>query len=135
MSHLAAINTQISALKTTIAADTATLRTVDAQLAADRGHLSAYLRQSYENGGTQAMLAYIISANTIAAAIQREVQVSQISSASEQLVARIGVEEQKASSTLAQHTAALAQLASEEEQSRTEQAIIKVQAQNLLAGW
>jgi beta-N-acetylglucosaminidase len=131
--RLTQINTKISALKSTIVADTATLRSVNAQLDADRAHLSAYLRQSYENGGTQAMLAYIISANTIAAAIQREVQVSQISSASEQLVARIGVEERKASSTLAQHTAALALLAAEEEQSRTEQAIIKVQAQNLLA--
>ena len=56
---------------------------------ADRGHLSAYLRQSYENGGSQAMIAYIISANTIAAAIQRDVQVNEISSASQQLVARI----------------------------------------------
>ena len=41
-------------------------------------------------------------------------------------------EEQKASTTLAQHTADLAQLAAEQEQSRTEQAIIKVQTQNLL---
>ena len=131
--HLALINTQISALKATIAADTATLRTVNAQLAADRGHLSAYLRQSYENGGSQAMLAYIISANTIAAAIQRDVQVNQIASASMQLVARIGAEEQKASTTLARHTASLAQLAAAEEQARTEQAIIKVQTQNLLA--
>jgi beta-N-acetylglucosaminidase len=131
--HLALINTQIGTLKATVAADTATLRTVEAQLAADRGHLSAYIRQSYENGGSQAMLAYIISANTIAAAIQRDVQVNEISSASQQLVARIGAEEQKASTTLARHTADLAQLAAEEEQARTEQAIIKVQTQNLLA--
>ncbi|MFZ0921150.1 MAG: glucosaminidase domain-containing protein [Candidatus Dormiibacterota bacterium] len=130
--HLAVLTTQISALKATIAADTAILRTVDAQLSADRGHLAAYIRQSYESGGSQAMLAYIISANTIAAAIQRDVQVNEISSASQQLVARIGAEEQKASTTLAQHTAGLAQLAAEEEQSRTEQAIIKVQTQNLL---
>jgi beta-N-acetylglucosaminidase len=130
--HLAQINAQISALNVTIAADTATLRTVDAQLDADRGHLSAYLRQSYESGGSQAMLAYIISANTIAAAIQRDVQVNEISSASQQLVARIGAEEQKASSTLAQHTADLRQLAAEEEQGRTEEAIIKVQTQTLL---
>ncbi len=130
--HLAVLNTQISALNATIAADSAILRTVNTELAADRGHLAAYLRQSYESGGTQAMLAYIISANTIAAAIQREVQVNQISSASRQLVARIGAEEQKASTTLAQHTADLAQLAAEQEQSRTEQAIIKVQTQNLL---
>jgi len=120
-------------VRATITADTATLRTVNAELAADRGHLSAYLRQSYENGGSQAMLAYIISANTIAAAIQRDVQVNEISSASQQLVARIGAEEQKASSTLARHTADLAQLAAAEEQARTEQAIIKVQTQNLLA--
>jgi hypothetical protein len=131
--HLTQITSQISALDVTIAADTATLRTVDAQLDADRGHLAAYLRQSYENGGSQAMLAYIISANTIAAAIQRDVQVNEISSASQQLVARIAAEEQKASSTLAQHTADLAQLAAEKEQARTEQAIIKVQAQTLLA--
>jgi beta-N-acetylglucosaminidase len=130
--HLAVLNTQISALNATIAADSAILRTVNAELDADRGHLAAYIRQSYESGGTQAMLAYIISANTIAAAIQREVQVNQISSASQQLVARIAAEEQKASATLAQHTADLAQLAAEQEQSRTEQAIIKVQTQNLL---
>ncbi|MHB8489748.1 MAG: N-acetylglucosaminidase [Candidatus Dormibacteria bacterium] len=131
--HLAVLNTQISSLNATIAADSAILRTVNAQLTADRGHLAAYLRQSYESGGSQAMLAYIISANTIAAAIQRDVQVNEISSASQQLVARIGAEEQKASSTLAQHTADLAQLAAEEEQARTEQAVIKVQTQNLLA--
>ena len=78
------------------------------------------------------MLAYIISANTIAAAIQRDVQVNEISSASQQLVGRIGAEEQKATSTLAQDDAALAQVAAEEAQARTEQAIIKVQTQTLL---
>src|ERR1017187_2912957 len=127
--HLAVLNTQIGALQVTIAADSATLRTVNAQLNADRGHLAAYLRQSYESGGSQAMLAYIISASTIAAAIQRDVQVNEISSASQKLVARIGAEEQKAKTTLARHTADLAQLAAEEEQSRTEQVIVKVQTQ------
>jgi hypothetical protein len=131
--HLAQLNTEISTLDATIASDTATLETVDAQLATDRGHLAAYLRQSYESGGSEAMLAYIISANTIAAAIQRDVQVNEISSASQQLVARIVAEERQASTTLAQHTADLAELASEEEQARTEQAIIKVQTQTLLA--
>ena len=131
--HLVVLNNQISVLHATIAADTATLHTVDAQLGADRGHLSAYLRQSYMSGGSQAMLAYIISANTISAAIQRDVQVNQISTATQKLVARIGAEEQKVANTLAQHTADLNLLASEEAQARTEQAVIKVQAQNLLA--
>ena len=99
---------------------------------ADRGHLSAYLRQSYENGGSQAMIAYIISANTIAAAIQRDVQVNEISSASQQLVARIAARGAEGDSTLAQDDAALAQVAAEEAQARTEQAIIKVQTQTLL---
>jgi flagellum-specific peptidoglycan hydrolase FlgJ len=48
------------------------------------------------------------------------------------LVARIGAEEQKVAHTLAQHTADLSLLASEEAQARTEQVVIKVQAQNLL---
>ena len=131
-SHLLALDSQIAALNATIAADAATLTTVDAELAVDRGHLGAYLRQSYMNGGSQAMLAYVISANSIAAAIQRDVQVNEISTASGQLVTRIGVEEAKAATTLAQDDAALKALASAQEQARTAKAIIKVQEQNLL---
>jgi len=130
--HLLVLNNQIAALKATIAADAATLNTVNAELGADRGHLAAYLRQSYMSGGSQAMLAYVISANSIAAAIQRDVQVNEISTASGQLVTRIGVEEAKAASTLAQDNAALKALASAQEQARTAEAIIKVQEQNLL---
>jgi beta-N-acetylglucosaminidase len=130
--HLVALNTQIAALNVTITDDAATLATVNAELSADRGHLAAYLRQSYEHGGSEAMLAYIISANTIAAAIQRDVEVNEISTASGQLVARIGAEEAQAASTLASDDAALAALASAQEQAKTVQAVIKVQEQNLL---
>jgi flagellum-specific peptidoglycan hydrolase FlgJ len=130
--HLLALNSQIATLKATIAADGATLSTVNAELLVDRGHLAAYLRQSYMNGGSRAMLAYVISANSIAAAIQRDVQVNEISTASGQLVTRIGVEEAKAASTLAQDDAALKSLASAQEQARTAEAIIKVQEQNLV---
>jgi beta-N-acetylglucosaminidase len=130
--HLKALNTQITALHLTITQDAATLATVNAELDTDRGHLGAYLRQSYESGGSQAMLAYIISANTIAAAIQRDVEVNEISTASGQLVARIGSEEETAANTLAQDNTALASLASAEEQAATAQAVIKVQEQNLL---
>jgi beta-N-acetylglucosaminidase len=130
--HLAQLSSQISALNVTIAADAATLATVNAELDTDRAHLAAYLRQSYESGGSEAMLAYIISANTIAGAIQRDVEVNEISTASGDLVTRIGDEETKAANTLAQDHAALAALASAEEQARTVQAVIKVQEQNLL---
>src|SRR5579863_1812327 len=122
--HLLALNTQITALNVTIASDTSTLATVNDELATDRGHLAAYLRQSYESGGSEAMLAYIISANTIAGAIQRDVEVNEISTASGQLVARIGNEEAKAASTLSNDDAALASLASAEEQAKTVQAVI-----------
>ena len=130
--HLVALNTQITALNVTITNDAAILTTVNNELSIDRGHLAAYIRQSYESGGSEAMLAYIISANTIAAAIQRDVEVNEISTASGQLVARIGAEEAKAASTLANDDAALASLASAEEQAKTVQAVIKVQEQNLL---
>lgn len=130
--RLLALNTQITALNATIASDASTLATVNAELATDRGHLAAYLRQSYESGGSEAMLAYIISANTIAGAIQRDVEVNEISTASGQLVTRIGAEETKAADTLANDDAALAALASAQEQAKTVQAVIKVQEQNLL---
>jgi flagellum-specific peptidoglycan hydrolase FlgJ len=130
--HLLVLQSQIAALRATIAADSATLATVNAELDVDRGHLAAYLRQSYMSGGSQALLAYIISANSIAAAIQRDVQVNAISTASGRLVTRIGAEEAKAASTLAQDNAALKALASAQEQARTAEAIIKVQEQNLV---
>jgi len=130
--NLASLDAQISALHVTIDSDTATLNTVDAELSNDRDRLAAYLRQSYESGGSEAMLAYIISANTIAGAIQRDVQVNEIASASQQLVSRISAEETKAANTLAQNNAALVQLASAQEQAVTTQAVIKVQEQNLL---
>jgi beta-N-acetylglucosaminidase len=130
--HLVALTTQITALNVTISTDAATLSTVNSELSTDRGHLAAYIRQSYESGGSEAMLAYIISANTIAAAIQRDVEVNEISTASGQLVTRISVEENKAATTLADDDAALAALASAQEQAKTAQAVIKVQEQNLL---
>ncbi len=130
--QLALLNTRISALHVTISKDSATLTEVNTQLESDRGHLAAYVRQSYESGGAQALIAYIISANTIAGAIQRDVEVHEISTASQQLVSRIGDEEQKAASTLADDNTALTQLAAEQEQAHTERAVIKVQEQNLL---
>ena len=94
--------------------------------------LAAYIRQSYESGGSQAMLAYIISANTIAAAIQRDVQVNEISSASSSWSRASPPRRPRRHGRSPRTTRHSPRSRRRRSRRRTVQAVIKVQEQNLL---
>src|SRR5439155_672780 len=66
--QLAALEQRIAVLDARVAADSATYRQVQAEVNADKARLSAYLRHTYESGGSEAALVYIVSANDIAGA-------------------------------------------------------------------
>jgi beta-N-acetylglucosaminidase len=129
--QLAALQQKIDALDATITQDTATLKQLTAELATDRARLSAYLRHAYESGGQEAALVYIVSARDISTAIQRQVQLDSIASASRDLVQRIHNETNKAADTLSADNAARAQLAVAQDQARTTRAIIAVQEEQV----
>ena len=131
--RLNALQTHIAQLDATIAADTKTLDVINANLAADRDHLSAYLRESYEHGGAEAAMVYIISAQNIAGVIQRKEQLDHVAGAVQELVGRINHEAQQAAQTLAADRDARAQLASAEQQLATEQALVAVQTEQVQA--
>jgi beta-N-acetylglucosaminidase len=128
-----AMQARIARLDSTISADTQKLDQINASLAADRGRLAAYVRQSYENGGPEAALVYIISAKDIPSAIQRKEQVDHVATAAQTLVDRINRESQAAAQTLAVDNDTRAQLAVAEQQLATEQALVAVQTEQVQA--
>jgi len=129
--QLTALQQRITSLDLTLHQDAQTLHRVEAQLASDRGRLSAYLRQSYESGGSTADLVYLISASTIADVIQRKVQLDHVAGAVRDLVGSIESEAQTAQTTLSHDQQARAQLAAAQEQARTQQAVIAVQEEQV----
>jgi len=129
--QLAALEQRIAVLDARVAADSATYRQVQAEVNADKARLSAYLRHTYESGGSEAALVYIVSANDIAGAIQRKVQIDSIATASQNLVARIHREADRAAKTLADDNESRAQLATAEAQARTTRVLVAVQEQQV----
>ena len=128
-----AMEARIAQLDSTISLDTQTLDQINANLASDRARLGAYVRQSYENGGSEATLVYVISAKDIATAIQRKDQVDQVASAAQTLIERINHEQQAAAQTLAADRDTRAQLTVTQQQLATEQALVAVQTEQVQA--
>ncbi|HEX6540003.1 MAG TPA: glucosaminidase domain-containing protein [Candidatus Dormibacteraeota bacterium] len=130
-SQLNALQARVAQLDAAIATDTEKYDQLEANLASDRGHLSAYLRQSYEHGGSEAALVYILSAQDIAGLIQRKEALDHVSTAVQEVVKRIDRESQAAAQTLAADRAARAQLAAAQQQVATEQALVAVQTEQV----
>ncbi len=128
-----AMEARIAQLDSTITTDTTTLNQIDASLAPDRARLGAYVRQSYENGGSEATLVYIIDSKDIATAIQRKDQVDQVATAAQVLIDRIDHEQQAAAQTLAADRDTRAQLGVAQQQLATEQALVAVQTEQVQA--
>ena len=128
-----AMEARVAKLDATIASDAQTFDQINTNLASDRGRLAAYVRQAYENGGSEAELVYIISASDIATAIQRKEEVDHVATASQTLVARIDGEAQAAAHTLAADRNTRAQLAVVQQQLATEQALVAVQTEQVQA--
>ncbi|TME48862.1 MAG: hypothetical protein E6I55_03725 [Chloroflexi bacterium] len=129
--QLAALEQRIAALDATIASDTATVAQLNEQLASDRAHLAAYVRHTYENGGSVAALVYVISARDIPTAIQRKEAVDHVANAAQMLVNRIHSETALAQKTLEADNAARAQLSIVQQQERTTQALVAVQEEQV----
>ena len=128
-----AMQARIAGLDSTIAADTQKLDAINANLATDRGRLAAYVRQSYENGGSEAALVYIIQAKDIATVIQRKEQVDHVATAAQTLIDKINRESQEAAQTLGADRDTRAQLAVAQQQLATEQALVAVQTEQVQA--
>ena len=128
-----AMQARIAQLDSTISSDTQTLDQINANLASDRARLGAYVRESYENGGSEATLVYVISAKDISTAIQRKDQVDQVAAAAQTLIAHINHEQAAAAQTLAADRDTRAQLTVVQQQLATEQALVAVQAEQVQA--
>ncbi|HKR98853.1 MAG TPA: glucosaminidase domain-containing protein [Candidatus Dormibacteraeota bacterium] len=126
--QLAAIRQRISDLDAQIAGDTAKVQQLNDQLAQDKAHLAAYLRNAYENGGSEAALMYLLESQDIAMVIQRKVQLDHVSDATQSLLDRIRDETEQTTQALSDAQDARVSASAAEQQARTTQAIVAVAA-------
>jgi beta-N-acetylglucosaminidase len=86
--RLADLTRQVAALDATIATDNATVARYDAEEKVDKQQLAALLRASYEHG-LDSPLLYVIAANDLSTALQRQGNLSHIADKSRELMQRI----------------------------------------------
>jgi beta-N-acetylglucosaminidase len=129
--QLAALQNRITELNSEISADTATVSRLEQQLADDKARLAAYLRSSYENGGAEAALLYLMESQDIGMAVDRKVQLDHVATATQNLVNRINSEGKQARETLAAAKQARDDVQVAQEQARTTQAIVAIEEQQV----
>jgi len=126
--QLAALQARITQLDSEIAADTAKAKQLNDQLTADKARLAAYLRNSYENGGSEADLVYLLESQDIAMAVQRKVQLDHVTNATQSLLDRIHDEATQTTQALSDAQSARGSVAAAQQQAKTTQALVAVEA-------
>ena len=126
--QLATLQARITQLAAEITSDAAKVKQLDDQLAQDKVRLAAYLRNAYENGGSEAALLYLLESKDIATVIQRKVQLDHVTDATQSLLDRIRDESTQTAQALSDAQDARVSAAAAQQQARTTQAIVAVAA-------
>jgi beta-N-acetylglucosaminidase len=129
--QLAALQQHIAELDARITSDTATIARLEQQLAGDKERLASYLRSSYESGGSEAALLYLMESQDIATAVDRKVQLDHVASATQALVDQINREREQAKRALSDATQQRAAEQVAQEQARTTQALVAAEEQQV----
>lgn len=122
--QLAALHQRVTQLDAQITGDQATVRRLDAEVSQDRGELAALLRASYESGGTEGAVAALVDSRSISEMVGQLTALDHVAQSVEQLMARIGAEQRRATATLAAAVVARQKAEAAQEQARTQEAII-----------
>lgn len=122
--QLAGLQQEVASLDAEVASSQARVDQLDAQISQDKAQLQGFLRASYEVGGSQADITYVVDSRTISDFVERLNTVSHVAEAGKQLVARISTEESQAQRTLAETMVARQQAQAAQEQAKTEEVIV-----------
>ena len=122
--QMAALQQKVDQLNAEIGNDQAQVSRLDAQIAGDKAELSAYIRSSYENGGSQTGIAYLIDAQSIGDLMARLSNTGHVAEAVEVLLGQISGAERQVDADLAQAETARQQTQAAQEQEATQEAII-----------
>jgi peptidoglycan hydrolase CwlO-like protein len=122
--QLAAIQTRITSLSAEVSTDQAEVARLDAQIQQDKGELAAFLRASYESGGSQTTVEYLMDSQSISDLVARVSDVERVADAGNVLINQINGEEEQEQQVLAATVAARGQAQAAEQQAATEEVIV-----------
>src|ERR1019366_4556123 len=97
---------------------------LDGEILRDKQQLAAFLRASYESGGSQTTIEYLVDAKSISDLVARVNEVGHVANAGNVLVDQINAEEQQEQRVLAATVEARSQAQAAEQQEATQEVII-----------
>ena len=122
--QLTALQGKITSLDTEVTSDQAEVSRLDGEIQRDKQQLAAFLRASYESGGSQTTIEYLVDAKSISDLVARVNEVSHVANAGNVLVDQINAEEQQEQRVLAATVEARSQAQAAEQQEATQEVII-----------
>ena len=122
--QLAAIQSRISSLDAEVSSDQAAVSRLDAEIQEDRQQLAAFVRASYESGGSETTVEFLIDAKSIGDLVARVGEVEHVANAGNVLVARINGEEEQEQQVLAAAVQARSQAQAAQQQAATQEVIV-----------
>src|SRR5487761_1663242 len=122
--QLVAIQQRITTLDGQITADQATVARLAAQIQTDQSDLAAYVRASYETGGGEATIEYLVNAQSVRKLVDRLNEVSHIADAGEILVAQISTEKHQQQQALAGALESRREAQAAQQQAATQEVIV-----------
>src|ERR1035437_8111042 len=122
--QLTALQGKITSLDTEVTSDQAEVSRLDGEIQRDKQQLAAFLRASYESGGSQTTIEYLVDAKSISDLVARVNEVSHVANAGNVLVDQINAEEQQEQRVLAATVEARSLAQAAEQQEATQEVII-----------
>lgn len=122
--QLAAMQARIVSLDAEVSSDQAEVTELQGQIAQDKQRLAAFVRASYETGGTQTTVEYLVDSQSISDLVARINEVDHVATAGNLLVTRIDAEQTREQHLLSAALEARSQEQAAEQQAATQEVVI-----------
>ncbi|MGD1052478.1 MAG: glucosaminidase domain-containing protein [Candidatus Dormibacteria bacterium] len=122
--QLTALQEKITTLDAEVTSDQAEVSQLEAEIEHDKLQLAAFLRASYESGGSEITIEYLIDSTSISDLVARVSEVDHVANAGNVLMHQITTEEEQEQHVLAAAVLARSQAQAAEQQEATQEVII-----------
>ncbi len=122
--QLTALQGKVTSLDAEVTSDQAEVARLDGQIQQDKQQLAAFLRASYETGGSETTVEYLLDAQSISNLVARVNEVTHVANAGNVLVNQINAEEEQEQRVLAAAVEARTLAQAAEQQEATQEVLI-----------
>ena len=122
--QLAAMQAKIASLDAEVSSDQAEVTELQGQIAQDKQQLEAFVRASYESGGSQTTIEYLVDAQSVSDLVARISEVDHVAAAGNLLVNQINAAQTREQHLLSAALEARSQEQAAEQQAATQEVVI-----------